>query len=130
VRDDHAPKDAPGRLAGNRRALSIGGLSKSYGVQRAVDDVSFEVPAGSLLTLLGPSGCGKTTILRAIAGFVAPDAGRIEVGRLAARIGAEILGRSKLLRVDENRRDYLIALGPGGSDERHMPLMQCAHRRH
>jgi spermidine/putrescine ABC transporter ATP-binding subunit len=84
VRDDHAskgdPRDEPARLAGNRRALSIGGLTKSYGVQRAVDDVSFEVPAGSLLTLLGPSGCGKTTILRAIAGFVAPDSGRIEVG--------------------------------------------------
>jgi spermidine/putrescine ABC transporter ATP-binding subunit len=84
VRDDHAPKgdpgDEPARLAGNRRALSIGGLTKSYGAQRAVDEVSFAVPAGSLLTLLGPSGCGKTTILRAIAGFVAPDAGRIEVG--------------------------------------------------
>jgi len=84
VRDDPAPKgdprDEPARLAGNRRALSIAGLTKSYGAQRAVDEVSFEVPAGSLLTLLGPSGCGKTTILRAIAGFVAPDAGRIEVG--------------------------------------------------
>jgi spermidine/putrescine ABC transporter ATP-binding subunit len=88
VRDDHAPKGDPkggrgdqsARLAGNRRALSIGGLTKSYGAQRAVDEVSFAVPAGSLLTLLGPSGCGKTTILRAIAGFVAPDAGRIEVG--------------------------------------------------
>jgi spermidine/putrescine ABC transporter ATP-binding subunit len=76
VRDD--PAGHGGRLA--RRALSIGGLTKSYGAQRAVDEVSFEVPAGSLLTLLGPSGCGKTTILRAIAGFVAPDAGRIEVG--------------------------------------------------
>jgi len=84
VRDDPAPKgdprDEPARLAGNRRALSIAGLTKSYGAQRAVDEVSFEVPAGSLLTLLGPSGCGKTTILRAIAGFVAPEAGRIEVG--------------------------------------------------
>jgi spermidine/putrescine ABC transporter ATP-binding subunit len=80
VRDDHAPNEAPGRLADTRRALWIGGLTKSYGAQRAVDDVSFEVPAGSLLTLLGPSGCGKTTILRAIAGFVAPDVGRIEVG--------------------------------------------------
>ena len=84
MRDDPAPKgdprDEPARLAGNRRALSIAGLTKSYGAQRAVDEVSFEVPAGSLLTLLGPSGCGKTTILRAIAGFVAPEAGRIEVG--------------------------------------------------
>ncbi len=82
MRDDHTPPDSPerARLADSRRALWIGGLTKSYGPHRAVDDVSFEVPAGSLLTLLGPSGCGKTTILRAIAGFVAPDAGRIEVG--------------------------------------------------
>jgi spermidine/putrescine ABC transporter ATP-binding subunit len=86
VRDDAAPKEDPGPLAVDRRALWIGGLTKSYGGQRAVDDVSFEVPAGALLTLLGPSGCGKTTILRAIAGFVAPEAGRIEVG------GADITG--------------------------------------
>ncbi len=80
LRDDPAPRPETGRPADGRRALWIGGLTKSYGAQRAVDDVSFEVPAGSLLTLLGPSGCGKTTILRAIAGFVAPDSGRIEVG--------------------------------------------------
>jgi spermidine/putrescine ABC transporter ATP-binding subunit len=86
LRDDHATTRGPGRIAVEGRALWIGGLTKSYGGQRAVDDVSFEVPAGALLTLLGPSGCGKTTILRAIAGFVAPEAGRIEVG------GADITG--------------------------------------
>ena len=58
------------------------------------------------------------------------DLQHFEVGRLAARIGAEILGRSKLLRVDEDRRDDPIAFGPGGPNERHMALMQCAHRRH
>src|SRR5260221_3891249 len=63
------------------RALTITGLSKRCGgAALAVDDISLAVPAGTLLTLLGPSGCGKTTILRAIAGFVAPDAGRIEIG--------------------------------------------------
>ncbi|HUA52455.1 MAG TPA: ATP-binding cassette domain-containing protein, partial [Candidatus Sulfotelmatobacter sp.] len=64
MRDEPAPKSEPGRIAGGR-ALWIGGLIKSYGMHRAVDDVSFEVPTGSLMTLLGPSGCGKTTILRA-----------------------------------------------------------------
>ena len=53
---------------------------KSYGRQRAVDDLSLEVKEGELLTLLGPSGCGKTTTLRAVAGFVALDGGRILVG--------------------------------------------------
>jgi spermidine/putrescine ABC transporter ATP-binding subunit len=83
VRDDLAPGGGAGepkRLVDDRRALAITGLTKRYGALHAVDDVSLAVPAGALLTLLGPSGCGKTTILRAIAGFVAPDAGRIEVG--------------------------------------------------
>ncbi len=80
MRDAPAPEPVAERLAAASRALRIGGLTKSYGAQRAVDDVGFEVPAGALLTLLGPSGCGKTTILRAIAGFVVPDAGRIEIG--------------------------------------------------
>lgn len=43
----------------------------------AVDDISLAVPSGSLFFLLGPSGCGKTTLLRMVAGFVMPDAGRI-----------------------------------------------------
>jgi iron(III) transport system ATP-binding protein len=43
----------------------------------AVDDVSLHVPQGSLTAVLGPSGCGKTTLLRLVAGFLAPDAGTI-----------------------------------------------------
>jgi spermidine/putrescine ABC transporter ATP-binding subunit len=43
----------------------------------AVDDVSFALAEGEFVTLLGPSGCGKTTMLRLIAGFESPDAGRI-----------------------------------------------------
>ncbi|SCL28764.1 iron(III) transport system ATP-binding protein [Micromonospora rhizosphaerae] len=46
----------------------------------AVNDISFDVPNGSLFTLLGPSGCGKTTTLRSIAGLERPDSGTIEVG--------------------------------------------------
>jgi iron(III) transport system ATP-binding protein len=45
----------------------------------AVADVSLEVPAGTLMTLLGPSGCGKTTCLRMVAGFATPDGGRIRI---------------------------------------------------
>jgi iron(III) transport system ATP-binding protein len=56
--------------------------SRSSGGARvvAIDDVTFEVPAGKLFTLLGPSGCGKTTTLRCIAGLETPDAGEIRVG--------------------------------------------------
>ena len=48
---------------------------------RAVDGVSFTVPAGKLFTLLGPSGCGKTTTLRCIAGLETPSSGEIAIGK-------------------------------------------------
>ena len=47
---------------------------------RAIDGVSFSVPAGKLFTLLGPSGCGKTTTLRCIAGLETPTDGEIAIG--------------------------------------------------
>jgi spermidine/putrescine ABC transporter ATP-binding subunit len=58
--------------------LELDRLSKTFaGGVVAVDDVSLAVGAGEFVTLLGPSGCGKTTLLRMIAGFESPDAGRI-----------------------------------------------------
>jgi ABC-type Fe3+/spermidine/putrescine transport system ATPase subunit len=59
--------------------LRVSGLTKSYGAVMAVRGVALDVPPGRLLTLLGPSGCGKTTVLQSIAGFVAPDAGDIQI---------------------------------------------------
>jgi iron(III) transport system ATP-binding protein len=61
-------------------AIRVAGLRKLFGGVPAVDDVSFEVESGSILTLLGPSGCGKTTTLRMIAGLERPDAGEVRVG--------------------------------------------------
>src|SRR5260221_12097344 len=55
-------------------------LTKHYGATVAVRDVSLDVADGEFLVLLGPSGCGKTTILRMVAGFVAPTAGAIRIG--------------------------------------------------
>ena len=57
--------------------LEIAGVSKHFGATAAVDDVTLSVEGGELFALLGPSGCGKTTLLRLIAGFEAPDSGRI-----------------------------------------------------
>lgn len=62
-------------------ALTVRGLTHSYGGAAAVDDVSFTVPAGAIAALLGPSGCGKSTVLRAIAGLIAPRSGSIELGK-------------------------------------------------
>ena len=52
-------------------------ISKSYGDQRVVRDVSLRIREGEFFTFLGPSGCGKTTLLRMIAGFVEPDEGSV-----------------------------------------------------
>jgi len=56
------------------------GICKQFGDFRALDDVTLEVPDGSLTALLGPSGSGKSTLLRIIAGLESPDAGAILLG--------------------------------------------------
>ncbi len=61
-------------------SIKLQNLSKYFGEVRAVDDVSLEVDAGTLVCLLGPSGCGKTTTLRMIAGFEEPTTGRVFIG--------------------------------------------------
>ena len=55
-------------------------VTKRYGDVTAVDDVSFRVEPGELVTLLGPSGCGKTTTLRMVAGLESANRGRILIG--------------------------------------------------
>ncbi|QQS11662.1 MAG: ABC transporter ATP-binding protein [Rhodospirillales bacterium] len=61
-------------------AVEFIGVTRRFGRVVAVDDVSFRVGSGTLLTLLGPSGCGKTTVLRMVAGLEMPSAGVVRIG--------------------------------------------------
>ncbi len=87
--EDVAPKDVPlqdsakpevPRAAPDMPLLRIDGVTKRFGGFTAVDKLSLDIRAGEFFALLGPSGCGKTTLLRMLAGFETPDAGRILLG--------------------------------------------------
>ncbi|MGX7875134.1 ABC transporter ATP-binding protein [Mesorhizobium sp. ORM6] len=71
--------------------LEISGLYKHYGLVAALAGVDLNVASGSRTAIVGPSGCGKTTLLRLIAGFEAPDQGRIVLdGVVLANGGAAV----------------------------------------
>jgi len=63
--------------AGTAPLVRFEGVSKRFGDLAAVDGVSLDIAEGEFFALLGPSGCGKTTLMRLLAGFETPDAGRI-----------------------------------------------------
>jgi iron(III) transport system ATP-binding protein len=82
-------------------SLTIDTVTKSFGPVVAVDDVRLEVAETSITAVLGPSGCGKTTLLRLIAGFLAPDAGTI---RFADRV---VAGAGRMVSPQERRVGYV-----------------------
>src|SRR5215510_5074385 len=58
-----------------RDMIEVQGLTKAYGDQRAVDDLTFTAPAGAVTGFVGPNGAGKTTTLRCLLGLAEPTAG-------------------------------------------------------
>ncbi|MEM6766097.1 MAG: gliding motility-associated ABC transporter ATP-binding subunit GldA [Bacteroidota bacterium] len=62
--------------------VRVEGLTKMYGAQKALDQLSFEVEPGQILGFLGPNGAGKTTTMKIITGFLSPSAGEVHIGDL------------------------------------------------
>lgn len=61
-------------------SIRIQQLTKRFGTVTALRDLDLTIEPGELFFLLGPSGCGKTTLLRSLAGFYVPEAGKIFFG--------------------------------------------------
>src|SRR3954468_18550966 len=82
-----SPRAEPPTAAADMPLLRIDGVTKRFGGFTAVDKLSLDIRAGEFFALLGPSGCGKTTLLRMLAGFESPDAGKILLnGKVIARV--------------------------------------------
>jgi len=63
--------------------IIVENLTKTYGTQKAVDDISFRVRTGEVLGFLGPNGAGKTTTMKAITTFLVPENGKISIGNFS-----------------------------------------------
>ena len=83
------------------KALSLTQVSKSFGNQTVLKDLSLEVAKGEFLAVLGPSGSGKTTLLRLIAGFDFPDQGLIEIA------GKKVAGEMLFVPADQRKVGYV-----------------------
>ncbi len=59
--------------------IIISGLTKRYGAQKALDNVSFSIQNGEVVGLLGPNGAGKSTLMKCVTGAILPDEGEINV---------------------------------------------------
>ena len=74
--------------------VTVDHLTKTYGKFKAVNDVSFVVPAGEIVGLVGPNGAGKTTIIHIMLGLIAPNAGEVRMfGKSLGADREQILGR-------------------------------------
>ncbi len=88
------PIDYPRRRA-SAAVIEVEALSKRYGTQLAVNEVSFRVERGEIVGFLGPNGAGKTTTLRMLTGYLAPTAGNIRIDGIDA-VRRSIEARTRL----------------------------------
>ena len=95
-------------------SIAVRNLTKLYGEQRAVDDISFDVKTGEILGFLGPNGAGKTTTMKIITCYMPPTSGKVEVDgldnsaeSLEVRKKIGYLPEMNPLYLDMNVVDYL-----------------------
>ena len=123
----------PGPRLGNV-VIEAEGVSKAYGDNLLVDDMTFKLPPGGIVGVIGPNGAGKTTLFRMIIGQEQPDSGKIRIGETVAlgyvdqsrsldpkkSIWEEISGGTDLLKIgarEVNSRAYVARFNFSGTDQ-------------
>jgi ATP-binding cassette ChvD family protein len=123
----------PGPRLGNV-VIEAEGVSKAYGDNLLVDDMTFKLPPGGIVGVIGPNGAGKTTLFRMITGQEKPDGGKIRIGETVVlayidqsrdldaekTIWAEISGGADLLKIgarEVNSRAYVARFNFSGTDQ-------------
>ena len=86
-------------------SIHVSHLTKVFGTQKAVDDISFQVGKGEILGFLGPNGAGKTTTMRMITGYLVPNEGEIQVAGQQVK-EENVAIRSKIGYLPENNPLY------------------------
>ncbi len=133
VRDEQEIPIPPGPRLGDL-VVEFEGVSKGYDDRLLIDDLSFILPAGSIVGVIGPNGAGKTTLLKMITGAEQPDKGRIKIGETvklayadqsrtldaAKTVYEEISGGADLIMIGGrtmNARAYCASFGFSGTDQ-------------
>jgi ABC-type Fe3+/spermidine/putrescine transport system ATPase subunit len=80
----------------------LNSVSKTYRGKVVLEDFSLVVEAGERVVILGPSGCGKTTVLRLLAGFIAPDSGSVSIA------GQQAAAEGKIIQPPERRNVGMV----------------------
>ena len=123
----------PGPRLGNV-VIEAEGVSKAYGDNLLVDDMTFKLPPGGIVGVIGPNGAGKTTLFRMIIAEEQPDSGKIRIGETVAlgyvdqsrsldpkkSIWEEISGGTDLLKIgarEVNSRAYVARFNFSGTDQ-------------
>ncbi|MFP4106789.1 MAG: ATP-binding cassette domain-containing protein [Phycisphaerae bacterium] len=127
---------ASDRANGDDVAISVEGLTKTFGDFTAVDDLQFEVKTGEIFGLLGPNGAGKSTTFRMLCGLLPPTDGRLEVAggdmreapaKVRSRIGymSQHFSLYTMLTVERNLRFFASLYGLSRRRRREMVVRMC-----
>ncbi len=110
--------------------IKVNNLTKTYGPQKAIDDISFQVKTGEILGFLGPNGAGKTTTMKILTCYMAPSDGNVEIGNLNIFDHAQDIKRyigylpeNNPLYLDMPVLDYLYFVAEmQGVEKQHIPV--------